>query len=143
MPVQAKHAPGQVVETKSGKRYIVDQNKRYVPLSSKKNARRNDSSKGKFVSAPRAGSLQLINGQTFVVGEDRKTFIPITPSAASGKGVLTTLLEVAVVILVADLVIDLLIDDLIPGDIVYNSIASGSSGMSGFSASGWNSGGWI
>lgn len=122
-----KFSPGQIVVTKGGKRYIVDQDRRFVPMTSKKNPQREDQAnrsrrrnsariparpKSNDVSAPRAGSLLLINGQTFVVGEDRKTFIPITPSVAGGQGVLTTLLEVAAVVLIADLVVDLIVDDI-------------------------------
>lgn len=132
-----KFAPGQIIITKSGRRYIVDQNLRYIPMTSKKNPRRNESTSKsaqkrgselqtnirhhsgakpkptpRSVAAPRAGSLILINGQTFVVGEDRKTFIPITQTAANGQGVLTTLLEIAAVVLIADLVVDLIVDDV-------------------------------
>lgn len=121
-----KYLPGQIVITKSGKRYIVNQNMQYVPLTSKKNAQRRDvpqskSQSRRSVSAPRAGSLQLVNGQTYVVGEDRKTYIPITQSAASGTGVLITLLEIAAVILIADLVVDLIIDDIELDDLSVNS----------------------
>lgn len=132
-----KHTPGQVIETKSGKRYIVDQNRRYIPIS-KKNARRDQSrevGKSESASAPRAGSIQMINGQTYVVGEDRRTFIPITPSAAAGQGVLTTLLEVAAVILIADLIIDLIVDDIAFDDLAYTP----SFGVDNV----WNSGGFF
>lgn len=127
---KAKYLPGQVVVTKTGKRYIMDQNLRYIPLTSKKNAQRKDGPQSQSsVSAPRAGSLQVVNGQTYVVGEDRKTYIPITQAAASGKGVLMTLLEIAAVILIADLIVDLIIDDIDlddhQGSAFYTSNANG------------------
>lgn len=134
-----KHLPGQVVVTKSGKRYIVDQNLRYVPLTSKKNAQRMEAEasrssnsktgRAKSVAAPRAGSLQLVNGQTYVVGEDRKTYIPITQSAATGTGVLTTLLEIAAVVLIADLVVDLIVDDIALDEIQSRSVQSFGSNL--------------
>lgn len=147
---QGKHKPGQVIETKSGKRYIVDQSGRYVPLSSTKHARRGEAQKKRTqsrVTAPRAGTLQIINGQTYVVGEDRKTYIPITPSAAAGRGVLTTLLEIAAVVLIADLVIDLIVDDVILDDLDIGNAGFGNSGFGdmGFlnSGNGWNAGGFF
>lgn len=144
----AKYAPGQIVVTRSGKRYIVDQNMKYVPLTSKLNARRSElegsqqrnskskkskksNSKSKSVSAPRAGSLQLVNGQTYVVGEDRKTYIPITQSAAAGTGVLTTLLGIVAVVLVTDLVVDLIIDDLQLPDMEVSGWNAGNVGNLG------------
>lgn len=147
---RAKYLPGQMLETKSGKRYIVDQSLRFIPLTSKKNARRSGTGKGKAsrrpasqsVSAPRAGSLQIVNGQTYVVGEDRKTYIPITQSAASGTGVLTRLLEIAGVILIADLVVDLIIDDVQMNDLLATQSFGFSSvsgmGMDFGNAFGWN-----
>lgn len=151
----AKYAPGQIVVTKGGKRYIVDQKQRYVPLTSKRNAQRNHSgakrqnTKPLSVSAPHAGSLQMINGQTFIVGEDRKTYIPITQAASTGRGVLTTLLEVAAVVVIADLVVDLIVDDI--ADLAQvgsldsvGVFGSGSAGSVGFDGDGdefWDMGG--
>lgn len=139
---RAAHKPGQILVTKAGKRYIVGTDLKYVPLTSKKHAHRKDRATSSHLrkgsaQAPQAGSLQLIGGQTFVVGEDRKTFIPITKSAASGQGVLTTFLEVVVILALADLVVDLIVDDVITDDMVNTDASFSDAGDISYGTNEW------